>query len=172
MRSDRRRGALTDQEPSGFTVVDRRHAAQADAEAAENATTAEAAHSQNSSPEISEPQASAPEADQAAATGSGERFAPDPPMLLSIAAMQMDTHALAKTLLAVFDGHAWQAMGLVAHPLTGEIVKDLPTAQLAIDCVQFLLGKVEGDLSEEERRESQRRLSDLRMNYLAKLRET
>ena len=62
-------------------------------------------------------------------------------------------------------------MGLIANPVTGESEKNLPEAQIAIDCVQFLFGKVENDLGAEERREMQRRLNDLRMNYLAKVRE-
>ena len=64
-----------------------------------------------------------------------------------------------------------RAMGLVSDPRTGKSEKDLSAAQLAIDCVQFLIGKVENDLSESERRDAQRRLNDLRMNYVAKLRE-
>lgn len=96
----------------------------------------------------------------------------DPIMLLSLAAMQLDARTFAQSLLGVFDAYAWQAMGLVANPATGEAQKDLPAAQLAIDCLQFLLSKVDADLSEPERREVQRRLNDLRMNYVAKLRES
>ncbi len=96
---------------------------------------------------------------------------PDPATLFSYVAMQMDTAALAMALTAVFDGHAWRALGLVADPRTGTAQKDLPSAQLAIDIVAFCLSKVEGALSESERRDANRRLTDLRMNYLAKLRE-
>ncbi len=96
---------------------------------------------------------------------------PDPAMLFSYVAMQMDTPALIMALSAVFDGHAWRSLGLIADPRTGTTQKDLPNAQLAIDAVQFCLSKVEANLSETERRDANRRLNDLRMNYLAKLRE-
>lgn len=96
---------------------------------------------------------------------------PDPAFLLSIAAIRLSPMALARTMLAVFDAKAWQAMGLTADPITGEATKDLPAAQLSIDCVQFLLDKVETTFSEEERRDARRRLNDLRMNFLTKSRE-
>lgn len=99
-----------------------------------------------------------------------EQVLPDPSMLLSYVGMQMDTRDLIKTLSAVFDAHAWRSLGLIADPRTGAINPDLPVAQIAIDCVQFLLSKAEGDLSDEERRDAHRRLNDLRVNYLNKTR--
>lgn len=96
---------------------------------------------------------------------------PDPTALLNYVAMQMDSRLLAGGLLGVFASHAWRALGLMPHPVTGDIKMDLPEAQLAIDCVQFLLGKVEKDLPEPERREMHRRLNDLRMNYLDRMRK-
>jgi len=96
---------------------------------------------------------------------------PDPAFLFSIAALRMSPVTLARTLLAVFDAKAWQAMGLTADPMTQEAVKDLPAAQLSIDSVQFFLDKVEQTFTEEERRDARRRLNDLRVNYLNKVRE-
>lgn len=170
---------MSDQESSNFKVVDRRHAAaestadhqSASAEAQTAATEVHADISGSASEAGMEPEdntASHPEQDS---PGSDAGAFPDPSVLLSIAAMQMDVRTLALALLAVFDGQAWRAMGFLADPKTGETTKDLPSAQLAIDCVQFLLSKVEGGLPDSERREMQRRLTDLRMNYLSKLRE-
>ena len=110
--------------------------------------------------------------EETAVTPTDETDAPprfDPEMLLSMAAMQMPTRQLALSLVSLFDGHAWKSMGLVADYVTGETKEDLPSAQLAIDIVQFLLGKVESDLSESERQEAQRRLKDLRINYVNRL---
>ena len=101
---------------------------------------------------------------------SGNSNLPDPAMLLAMAAMHMPTLQLMNALIAVFDSHAWRNMGLVADH-SGDIKKDMPSAQLAIDCLAFLLGKVEQTLEDADRRDIQRRLTDLRMNYLAKMRE-
>ncbi len=135
---------MSDQETSEFSVEDRRAS---QSESVEKETTA-------------------PEADE-----DDLSEMPDPAFLLSIAAIRMPSVTLARTLLAVFDAKAWQAMGLTADPLTGEVVKDLPSAQLSIDCVQFFLDKVGSTFTEEEQRDARRRLNDLRMNYLNKLRE-
>ena len=96
---------------------------------------------------------------------------PDASSLLAMAAMHMDTTSLVQVLLSVFHGHAWRSMGLVADP-DGEVKKDMPSAQLAIDCFAFLHGKVENTLDEADKRDVQRRLMDLRLNYVAKLKES
>ena len=95
-------------------------------------------------------------------------FMPDPGMLLGFAAAQMPTDALVDTLLPVFEGHAWQNLGLIANPITGEAAENLPAAQVAIDMVAFLFGKAEARLAGEQRRETARRLNDLRVNYLVR----
>jgi len=160
---------MTDQEPSSFRVVDRRSGAQpvegptsteSDSKPLPDAGDISSSDSHNTSPddekEIVEPSASS---------------MPDPTALLNYVAMQMDARDLAAGLIGIFATHAWRAMGLVPHPVTGEIATDLPEAQLAIDAVHFLLGKVEKDLPEMERRELQRRLNDLRMNFLERARK-
>jgi hypothetical protein len=178
---------MSDQEKPAFHVVDRRKAAQ-DNPAAETTPTDDISESVSDSKEAtSTPSQQIPQetpreetsSDSASTTDNATESSdegdfgkmPDPTFLLSMAAMQMETRTLLHALLAIFDGHAWRSMGFLADPRTGETRKDLPSAQLAIDTIQFLFGKVEAQLPERERRELQRRLSDLRMNYLAKLRE-
>jgi hypothetical protein len=104
------------------------------------------------------------------ATPSSEAQMPDPSALVAMAAMHMPTTDLIHVLISVFDAHAWRSMGLVADH-SGEVRKDLPSAQVSIDCLAFLLGKVESSLDDAEKRDVQRRLMDLRMNYVAKMRE-
>lgn len=155
---------MTDSETPEIRVVDRRRAAPDGSGEPETDSTGPAVPF--------DAEETSPEADASDAPDYGaEGGAPNPAMLLSFAALQMDLPSLMRTLTAVFDGHAWRALGLIADPATGETNKDLPAAQRAIDCVQFLLGKLDAELSDAERRELQRRLNDLRMNYLAKLRE-
>ena len=173
---------MSDQSSSGFSVVDKRTATgEASPVVEEKAETGEAslptAATTTTDTDLNvnstSPFEDASEASQDADTDSTpeSNSLPDPTWMLTLASMQMDVRTLVTALAAVFDGHAWRAMGLVPNPLTGEAQKDLPEAQIAIDCVQFLLSKIETHLPEPERREAQRRLSDLRMNYLAKLRE-
>ncbi len=97
-------------------------------------------------------------------------FMPDPQMMLSFASMQMDVHGFAGALIPLFDSYAWQSMGLVANVKTGELTKNLAAAQFAIDSVHFLLTKLESTMPSDQVREAQRRLTDLRMNYLTQSR--
>ncbi len=172
---------MSDHEAAGFKVVDRRQAAAAPTADA-GATAPESTHpgvsdAADTADSPAEPAAhvadtgASPPAESREDQEQDQRSLPDPTLLLSIASMQLDVTTLAQALLPVFDGQAWRAMGFVADPRTGEATRDLPSAQLAIDCVQFLLGKVEQKLEDGERREIHRRLNDLRMNYLSKLRE-
>jgi hypothetical protein len=170
---------MSDHETPGFKVVDRRQAVSSDggqeAESAPQGSTEETVNiGAEGDEDLSEASSSAVANDDDASeptVDGDERGMPDPALLLSIAAMQLDVQMLARLLMPIFDGQAWRAMGFLVDPKTGETRKDLAGAQLAIDCVQFLLGKVEQSLSSDERREMQRRLNDLRMNYLSKMRE-
>jgi hypothetical protein len=169
---------MSDQDKPSFTVVDKRRAAQEET-AAEASSPATKKQSDPSSPTTDEIDPSveetgdpATEPPDSSESTEEEPALPDPALLLSMAALHLDTQSLVMALLGVFDGHAWRSLGLIANHATGEVQKDLPSAQLAIDCVQFLLSKVENSLSSSDRQDIHRRLSDLRMNYLAKLRET
>lgn len=161
---------MSDQEQPTFKVVDRRRAAQEQSEETDSPSGA----SRTSEPD-SPDTTTAPSTDESPlhsdstpeSTEEEEvRNLPDPTYLLSLAAMQMDTHVLLQALVPILDGHAWRSMGFITDPRTGETHTDLASAQLAIDTIHFLFGKVETYLPESERREVQRRISDLRMNYL------
>ncbi len=102
--------------------------------------------------------------------GESDDQMPDPSSLLAMAGIHMETPELIHVLISVFHAHAWRSMGLVADH-SGEVKKDMAAAQTAIDCFAFLLGKIEGSLEEGAKRDVQRRLMDLRMNYVAKMRE-
>jgi len=89
--------------------------------------------------------------------------------------------AQEKTPLSVYDlmvvmidqtaSVAWQKLGLQPDMLTGTIHKDIPQAKVAIDLVSYLAGQVEVKLDEEDRREMQKLISNLRLNYVEKSRE-
>jgi len=102
--------------------------------------------------------------------GQQDPLFPDPSSLVAMAGMHLPTAQLIRVLLTVFDAHAWRSMGLVADH-SGEVNLDLPAAQTSIDCLAFLLGKIDSSLEATEKRDIQRRLMDLRMNFVAKSRE-
>lgn len=144
---------MSDPSSPEFKVVDRRSASAESPDPAANTSSQEATSADTAG---------------AASVERGEEVPYDPVSLVLFGAMQMETRELLHALFGVFAQHAWIAMGLIADPRTGEPRVDLPAARLAIDCAHFLLDRIRAELSEEERRDAERRLNDLRMNYLMK----
>jgi hypothetical protein len=66
-------------------------------------------------------------------------------------------------------GSTW---GFLPDPATGQTHLALEEAQIAIDCADFLAGKLKPRLEPEEQREYERRLRDLKLNFLAKQNDT
>jgi len=64
------------------------------------------------------------------------------------------------------EGKAWAYLGLVAHPETGKPQKDITEAKLAIDAVESLYKLIEQSLEQDERRDIQTRLTNLRLNFV------
>jgi hypothetical protein len=166
---------MSDQDSTAFNVVDKRTGSKdpLDVSADQDVPTEAGSTEPAASESESKPDSDETTSESAPATDEfDERSLPDPSFLLNMATMQMEARALLQALIPVFDGYAWRSMGFVADPKTGDTNKDMASAQLAIDTVQFLLSKIEAQLSETERRDTHRRLSDLRMNYITKLRES
>ncbi len=70
-----------------------------------------------------------------------------------------------------FGAIAWQKLGLQPDPLTGQTSRDLPQARVAVDAVAALAGVLEPRLDDEDRRQVQNLVRDLRVNYVQKAEE-
>lgn len=66
---------------------------------------------------------------------------------------------------------AWSKLGLQPDLITGTIHPDLGQAKAAIDVIEFLHGKIEGQLDESDRRRMRNLVTDLRMNFVEKMKE-
>ena len=109
--------------------------------------------------------------DQDSAGGAMPQGLPDPGFLLNMAAVQLHASELMKLLIPIFDQYAWSALGYMPDPRTGETEEDLITAKSSIDAVQFLLSRIESELDNQTLKDMQRRLSDLRINYVNKVQQ-
>lgn len=69
------------------------------------------------------------------------------------------------TMLSL-EGKAWAYLGLIGHPETKKIKKDLNEAKLAIDAIDALFKLTEPLLSNEEKKDIQTRLTNLRLNFV------
>ncbi|GIV02360.1 MAG: hypothetical protein KatS3mg015_1190 [Fimbriimonadales bacterium] len=69
----------------------------------------------------------------------------------------------------VFAGYAWQRLGLIPNPVTGQVEEDLGEARTAIDVCGRLIEFLEPHLDDESRRRVHSALSDLRIQYVKKM---
>ena len=74
--------------------------------------------------------------------------------------------AVLRTCIALLENHAWQAMGLRPDPITGQVLKDLEQARLAIDSIAVLVDRMQPHLREAEARELGTLLVNLRLNFV------
>lgn len=78
----------------------------------------------------------------------------------------VDVYSLLRSFISILGMHAWQWLGLVKNPVTGELERDLAQAKIAIDSIVALSGKLEGKISESEQRDLQGMISDLQINFV------
>ena len=69
-------------------------------------------------------------------------------------------------LIATFEAAAMQQLGKIAHPLTGDVEVDLPSASDSIEMLAAIQRKTDGNLNADEKRLLEHVLYQLRMNYV------
>ncbi len=79
-----------------------------------------------------------------------------------------DVYDLLRFTLGVFLNQAWIHLGIRAAPGTTETVTDLPKARVAIDTAVLLFDKLKPQLTEQETKEIELELSNLRINFARK----
>jgi len=81
------------------------------------------------------------------------------------------TYDLIGYCINLLSSQAWQKLGLLADPQTGEAAPDLDDAKVAIDAVGDLAARLEtapeAVISADMRRDLRTLLNDLRLNYVS-----
>lgn len=82
-----------------------------------------------------------------------------------------DTYSLIGYCISLLASDAWQKLGLIADPKSGQAQPDLIQAKAAIDAVGDLAARLEAAspevVPENLRRELRTMVNDLRLNYVA-----
>ena len=78
----------------------------------------------------------------------------------------VDTYSLLGLFINILSAQAWQHMGLRTVPGTGEIKVDFDRAGVAVDCVAFLIKKLEPHLEEREKGRLRNLVADLQINFV------
>ena len=78
----------------------------------------------------------------------------------------IDTYVLLSLFINILNTQAWQHMGLRIKPGTEKVEKDLERAETAIDCIAFLIDKLETHIQESEHKSLKKLLTDLQINFV------
>ena len=78
----------------------------------------------------------------------------------------LDTYTLLTLFVNILSSQAWQHMGLRVKAGTEEAEKDLERAKIAIDCVAFLIEKLQDHIQESEIKQLKNLLADLQINFV------
>lgn len=77
-----------------------------------------------------------------------------------------DAPSLVITCINLFAGKAWEAMGLVPNPQTKKIERKIEDAQIAIDAAAALADLMRPRVTDQERRELETLIANLRINFV------
>lgn len=83
----------------------------------------------------------------------------------------LDTYTLMRAFIGLLANQAWQDIGLVMNPQTQKIEKNIERAKTAIDCIAFLIEKLEPQLQNEEKEKLRSLLTDLQLNFVQQQKE-
>ena len=78
----------------------------------------------------------------------------------------VDIYGVLAMTIEQFSALAWQKMGLQPDFVTGQIEKDLAQCKTAIDATAALTSLLEPQLDDNDRRQMQNLVRDLRINYV------
>ncbi|GIV21527.1 MAG: hypothetical protein KatS3mg023_3278 [Armatimonadota bacterium] len=83
----------------------------------------------------------------------------------------VDVITVALWMIEEMQAQAWVKLGLWKDPVSGELHTDLPQAKIAIDCVAALAEVLQPHLADSQRRDLERLLTDLRLNFVQRTAE-
>lgn len=85
---------------------------------------------------------------------------------------ELDLNTLFVWFISMLNGKAWEYLGLIMNPETKKINKDLKKAKISIDTIAFLFDQIKDALTKEDFNRIESLLTNLRMNYVEKLKES
>lgn len=77
-----------------------------------------------------------------------------------------DIYAFMKILISSLSSQAWIFLGLMPHPGTQKVEKDVQQVKVAIDTIEFIYKQIEIKLEENEKKSIQELLGNLKLNFI------
>ncbi|GAB4115993.1 MAG: hypothetical protein Kow00103_11260 [Candidatus Caldatribacteriota bacterium] len=84
---------------------------------------------------------------------------------------ELDLPTLFIWFISLLSGKTWEYLGLIMNPETKQVNQDLKKAKISIDTIAFLFEQIKGFLSGEDFNRIETLLTNLRMNYVQKLKK-
>ena len=78
----------------------------------------------------------------------------------------LDTYALLGLFINLLSIQAWRDIGLHMDPKTSETKTDFERASVAIDCIRYLVDKLDPKLDPDDRNKLKSLLTDLQINFV------
>ena len=84
----------------------------------------------------------------------------------------LSVYAVLATIVDQMSAIAWQKLGLQHDFITGKLEPDIEQARVAIDVVAKMVDLLEVECDEQDKRQLQGLVRDLRLNFVAKQKES
>ena len=94
-------------------------------------------------------------------SGEKEDKVPEPLDVTSL-----DVYQLLGLFIGVLSEQAWQYMGLRVRPGSQKVEKDMPRAKVAIDCISYMIERLEPQANDAEKNKLRALLADLQINFV------
>ena len=78
----------------------------------------------------------------------------------------LDIYLLLPFFIRILESQTWQYLGLRVKPGSNVAEKDLDRAKTAIDCISFLVDKLEDHLQVNEKKSLNNLLAELQINFV------
>lgn len=84
-------------------------------------------------------------------------------------AQQFKLENILKSFVSVLAQKGWESMGMMENPYSGKTEESLANAKICIDTVDFIFNRISDRFEEKERSEIRASLTNLKMNYVSKV---
>ncbi len=84
----------------------------------------------------------------------------------AVGGLDLSVDGVASWTIGMLADLAWVNMGLVPHPITGKLVREIEEARRAIDIVADLARHLRGNSAPQAQRELDTLLTNLRLNFV------
>lgn len=77
-----------------------------------------------------------------------------------------DIYTFMKMILGSLSSQVWVFLGLMPHPATQKIEKDVTQAKVALDTIDFIYNQISSKMEDNEKKAYEELLGNLKLNFI------